>query len=266
MRLTLWNLLIQASLWEIAKMSPNSLLSKFVTCFVAGLTCAALLLVLGNSGSISWFPPVIVFSLVGICLLTALAFPFIWQSKEAKQKINSEKVYGFLYTFIRYCIAFNLASFGWKKLLGLQFVVPEEIAGKPMNQQSGEWLTWYYFGYSFAFGLIVAAIQIIGSYLLLFRRTLLLGAIILFSFMMNLMLINIFYQMNAGALLQSVVLTIGILFLILAEYKSLVVLFFKATSNIPTITYKNLLTKNIVRLSAILLSLLFTLYLKASLL
>lgn len=232
---------------------------------MAGLTFAALLLVLGNSGSISWFPPLVVFSLVGISLLMALTFPFIWQVKEKKQKINSVKVYGFLYAFIRYCIAFNLASFGWKKLFGLQFVVPEEIASKPMNQQSGEWLTWYYYGYSFVFGLIVAIIQIVGSYLLLFRRTLLLGAIILFSFMVNLTLVNIFYQMNAGALLQSVVSTIGILFLILLDYDRLVVFFLKVKSDLPSIALSKPYLKNMLRLSAIILSLLFTIYLKLSL-
>ncbi len=243
-------------------MKSTSLLKKFSTCFIAGLTIIALLLVLGNSGTLSWFPPVIVFSLAGIAFLSSLIFPFIWQRQEKQQKINSEKVYAFIYGIIRYTIAFNLAGFGWKKLLGLQFVVPTEISDKPMNQQSGEWLTWYYFGHSVAFGVILSIIQIVGSYLLLFRRTLLFGATILFAFMLNLALINIFYQMNAGALLQSILLTIGIAFLILLDYDRLVVFFFKAKSNLPTLTLSNL-TKNILRLSAIILSLLFTIYLKS---
>lgn len=243
-------------------MNSTSLLKKLGTCFIAGLTTIALLLVLGNSGTLTWFPPVIVFSLVGISFLSSLIFPFIWQSQEKKQKINSEKVYAGIYAIIRYTLAFNLASFGWKKLLGLQFIVPNEISDKPMNQQTGEWLTWFYFGHSFTFGLIISIIQIGGSYLLLFRRTLLLGATILFAFMLNLTLINIFYQMNAGALLQSVLLTIGIAFLILLDYNRLVVFFLKTKSNLPTLTLSNL-AKNILRLSAIILSLLFTIYLKS---
>ena len=246
-------------------MNSSSISRKLLTCLVAGATLAALLLLLGNSGTNSWFPPVVVFSLVGLSLFIALLFPFIWQFREKKQGMNFIKVYGFLYAFIRYCIAFNLASFGWKKLLGLQFVVPAVIASLPMNQQSGEWLTWYYFGHSFAFGIIIAVIQIVGSYLLLFRRTMLLAAIILFSFMLNLTLINIFYNMNAGALLQSMVVTVGILFLILLEYERLVEFFLKAKSYLPLIVPATPLLKNIVRFSAIILSLLFTIYLKASL-
>jgi hypothetical protein len=245
-------------------MGANSLLFKIGTCFIAGITFAALLLLLGNSGTVSWFPPVVVFSLVGISLLIAVVFPFFWQFKERKQQINSPKIYAFLHGFIRYCIAFNLASFGWKKILGLQFVVPLEIASKPMNVQSGEWLTWYYFGHSQAFGLIIAAIQIIGSCLLLFQRTMLLAAIILFSFMLNLALINIFYGMNAGALLQSVVLTTGILFLLLLDYKRLIDFFLITTTAVPTIAKVNPSVKTMIRLSAILLALLFTIYLKVS--
>lgn len=127
-------------------MKVMPLLKKFITCFVAGLTTIALILMLGNSGTLTWFPPVVVFFLVGIFFIISIVYPFIWQYQEKRQKVNSDKIYGFFYATIRYTVAFNLASFGWKKLFGLQFKVPVEISDMPMNQQSGEWLTWYYFG------------------------------------------------------------------------------------------------------------------------
>jgi hypothetical protein len=241
----------------------TSIAKKIITTVILGLVFSALLLMLGNGGNISWFPPTVVFSLVGITLLSALLFPIIWHYLEQKQKVNSEKIYGFLYSGIRYAVAFNIASFGWKKFYGLQFIVPTEIASLPMNQQSGEWLTWFYFGHSPAFGTIIAIIQIGGGYLLLFRRTMLIGSIILFALLSNLALINVFYQMNAGALLQSVILTIGVLFLILLEYKKLVVFFLKTKSNLPSLNFNSVLAKNMVCLSAIVLSLLFTIYLKS---
>ncbi|MEO8240153.1 MAG: hypothetical protein ABI576_18755 [Flavobacterium sp.] len=240
----------------------NSIWKKISTSLIFGLELSALLLLLGNGGNIPWLPPVLVFSLVGFSLLSGLLFPFLWQYLEKKQKIDSVKIYGFLYGSIRYCIAFSIASFGWKKFYGLQFIVPAEISGMPMNQQTGEWLTWFYFGYSHAFGIIIAVIQIIGGYLLLFRRTLLIGAIILFSLLLNLTLINIFYQMNAGALMQSVLLTIGVLFLILLDYDRLVAFFLKTKSNLPSLNFRSSILKNILRFSAIVLSLLFTIYLK----
>ena len=242
---------------------PNSIGKKIFTTLILALEFSALLLLLGNGGNILWFPPVLVFSLIGISLAAVLFFPLIWYFLEKKQKINSTKIYGFLYSIIRYCIAFNIAAFGWKKFYGLQFIVPTEIANMPMYQQTGEWLTWFYFGYSHTFGIIIAVIQIIGGYLLLFRKTLLIGAIILFSLLFNLTLINIFYQMNAGALLQSVLLTIGVLFLILLDYKKLVVFFLKTKSSLPSLNVRSGILKNILRVSAIVLSLLFTIYLKS---
>ena len=244
-------------------MKDSSILNKFISCFVASLTTIALLLVLGNSGSLTWFPPIVVFSLVGSCFLMAFIYPLIWQYRERKQKINSYKIYSFLNTLIRYTIAFNLATFGWKKIFGLQFIVPISIADKPMNQQTGEWLTWFYFGYSHTFGLLLALIQIVGSYFLLFRKTILIASVCLFTFMLNLTLINFFYHMNAGALTQSVLLTIGLAYLILADYQRLKIFFLKSLPNIPSLTMKNIMTKNLIRLSAIVLSLLFVLYLKS---
>lgn len=241
---------------------PNSIGKKFFTSLILGLEFSALLLLLGNGGNIPWFPPVLVFFLIGISLSGVLFFPLIWYFLERKQKINSTKIYGFLYSSIRYCIAFNIAAFGWKKFYGLQFIVPTEISNMPMNQQTGEWLTWFYFGYSNTFGTIIAVIQIVGGYLLLFRKTLLVGSIILFSLLFNLTLINVFYQMNAGALLQSVLLTIGVLFLILLDYKKLIDFFLKTKSNLPSLNVRSEILKNILRISAIVLSLLFTIYLK----
>jgi len=244
-------------------MKEYSIIKKFISCLVAALTTIASLLVLGNSGNLTWFPPLVVFSLVGLIFLGAIIYPIIWQHQERKQKINSVKIYSFLNTLIRYTIAFNLASFGWKKIFGLQFIVPKSIADKPMNEQSGEWLTWFYFGYSRTFGLVLAFIQIVGSYLLLFRKTFLIAAIALFAFMLNLTLINIFYQMNAGALTQSILLTTGLVYIILADYQRLKTFFLNTSPNFPCLTINNSTLKNSVRLSAIILSLLFVLYLKS---
>jgi hypothetical protein len=244
-------------------MNKPSLLHKTVSCLVAGLTLSALWLSLGNSGTIPWLPPVFIFSLVGLSMISSVTYPFIWQYRESKEPTNSIKTSGFIYSIIRYSVAFNLCRFGWIKLFGLQFIVPESIASQPMNQVSGEWLTWFYFGHSFTFGLIVAIIQIGGAYLLVFRKTVLLGSIVLFSFMLNLTLINIFYQMNLGALLQSIILTFGVLFLMLLDFKKLVDFFLKAKSGLPGINWSNNLTKNLIRLSVIILPLLYTIYLKS---
>lgn len=237
-----------------------SLGQKFATSFITGLTLAALLLVLGNSGTLVWFPPVIVFSLVGLCLLSSIVFPFLWQYRERRQTINPVTTYAFLLALTRYSIAFNVASFGWKKLFGLQFLVPPDVASRPMNQQPGEILTWFYFGYSPTFGTLIALIQIVGAYFLLFRKTFLLSAVVLFTLMLNIALVDIFYQLNAGATTQGIVLTLGLLFLILTEYPRLVAFFLTSEPLMPSVGRLNPLIRNALRLSAVILSLLFVYY------
>lgn len=237
----------------------SSFLRKFFTCFVAGLTAVAWLLMLGNGGNVSWLPPEMVFPLAGIFLLFSIIFPMYWQLREKPDHLeNSGKIYMCIHELIRYCLAFNIASFGWKKIFGLQFIVPKEIASIPMNEQSGEWLTWFYFGHSSAFATIIAMVQLTGALLLLFTRTQLLALFILFAFMMNLTLINIFYQMNAGALLQSVIITLSLLFLLSLNYRKIIEFFFAGRSRHTDSST----VKNIIRVSAIVLSLLFTVYLK----
>lgn len=238
----------------------NPLLKKILYCLVAGLTVAALLLVLGNSGTLLWFPPVLVFSLVGITLLASLVFPFVWHYRESRKPIDSQRIYAILFGIIRYSVAFNIASFGWKKLFGLQFLVPPEVASQPMNRQVGEILTWYYFGYSEAFGTLIAITQIVGSYFLLFRRTFLLSSVALFALMLNIALVDIFYQLNAGATVQGVLLTVGLFFLLMTEYEKLRDVFFKPKAVLSSDLIKNSVLKNAMRLSAIVLSLLFVYY------
>ncbi|WP_198172691.1 hypothetical protein [Hymenobacter ginkgonis] len=229
------------------------------TCLVAGLTCAAFWLLLGNGGGIPWLPPTLVFSLVALSLVAAGGLLAWWQAGEARWPVAA-KVGPWLQEAICYLTAFNIACFGWKKLFGLQFIVPPAIASQPMNQQSGEWLTWYYFGYSPTFGLLLALIQLAGAGLLLFRATRLLGAVILTAFLLNLTLIDICYHLNAGAVVQAVVATLDVLFIMWLHYARLLAIFLP-TAEPETASATRTLPGNLVRISAILLSLLFTFYL-----
>jgi hypothetical protein len=95
---------------------------------------------------------------------------------------------------------------------------------------------------------------------MMFRQTFLLGAIILLTLMLNITLIDIFYQMNAGALSQSVIMTIGIIFLLSIEYDRLINFFFKAHSNLQSINSVKVITKNIIRILAVLMPVLYNIY------
>lgn len=247
-------------------MEMQSLAKKVITCFVAALCVIALLLNMFNTGiDIPGYPLVLTFYISAFLLLAAPIWAIAWHYKQRNNTINSQKLFEVFYNIIRYTLAFNVSFFGWGKLLELQFRVPDSIASQPMNQQSGEWLTWYYFGYSYTFTLILAFVQIAGAILLLFRKTVLFGAIILFALMAHITLINIFYRMNAGALLFSIFTTTGIVYLILLDYQKLVAFLFKSHPKQATLPGGTYIIRRIFWFSAIVLSLLFALYLKSTL-
>ncbi|MFD0751952.1 hypothetical protein ACFQZS_17495 [Mucilaginibacter calamicampi] len=242
-------------------MKDTSLLKKAITSVMVGFIVAAALLVLGHSGAIPWFPPPVVFSLVGLTLLVSIVFPFVWQYKENRQRWNSTRIYVWFYNVIRYGIAFNLSTFAFKKFFGLQLTAAKDISNTPLNMQSGETLTWYYFSYSHTFAFILALLQLGGAILLLFRRTLLLGSVILFSLMLNITLIDIFYHLNLGALFQALIVTAGVLFILLLHYERLLAFFIKPQPDSFSPTEGSVKTKNLIRLSMMAFALLYTYYL-----
>lgn len=226
-------------------MSANTFGKKLLTCFIAGLLLAANFLLVGRDGRPRWIGPEIVFIFAGISLLAGLVFPIFWHIRQNKNW--ALQLFPFLCSLISGLIAFNLSSFGWKKIFHLQFQVPLHIVDEPVGHLSGEWLTWFYFGYAPAFAYLVGGIQILGSLLLLFRKTRLLGVMIILPVILNIMFINIFYQLNPGALLQSVVLVIGVIFLLILDYKRLVETFFHTKESLSETCHLGIGTKNLLR-------------------
>ena len=101
--------------------------------------------------------------------------------------------------WLRYACGWFLYFYGISKLTGHQLVVPAWVAQKPIGSLDGYTLTWYYFGYSHAYKYILGLIQILAASLLLFRKTALLAALLMTPIMANIVLINLFYVIAAGA-------------------------------------------------------------------
>jgi hypothetical protein len=127
------------------------------------------------------------------------------------------------------------------------YIVPYLIYDEKLGNLSGEWLTWHYFGFSYTFGLIVAVAQVGGSILLLFRKTRLLGAILLLPVLLNILFINIFYGLNAGATLQSVVLSLGLIYLFSLDFKRILAFLFDAKDGLKNSNLWGRGVQNLIR-------------------
>lgn len=99
--------------------------------------------------------------------------------------------------FARWLAAVIMIFYGFAKLNGSQFTVLDSEVTKPMGEVSGFWLTWYYFGYSTLYGTIIALVEIGGGLLLVWRRTALIGALVLLPVVGNVILTDIFFLVGA---------------------------------------------------------------------
>src|SRR5947209_5464086 len=111
-----------------------------------------------------------------------------------------------IYIASRSVASFLILFYGFAKLNGSQFTVLASELDKPLGQVSGFWLTWYYFGYSPIYGNIIALVQILGGVLLMFRKTTLLGSCLLLPIITNIILVDIFYRIDWGALLIALII------------------------------------------------------------
>jgi hypothetical protein len=135
---------------------------------------------------------------------------------------------------VRYVTAVILLLYGFAKINGSQFTILDSELDKPMGQVRGFWLTWYYFGFSSFYGTFIAIAEIGGAVLLTFHRTTLLGACILAPVLLNIVLIDLCYGVDAGATSVAILLFAAMIGLIAPQRKQLMTLFWPAKSGAPS--------------------------------
>ena len=184
-------------------------------------------------------------------IAAAFGFSFSWHKRESRRRINSGKLHAWLRGILRFWLAFEISTYGFGKILKTQFADSYVRADIPVGQLSGFQLTWNYFTHSYALAVIIACLQIGGSILLLFRRTTLFGVVILLPVLVNIFLIDLFYHIPGGAFLNSILFTLGLLYLLLLQWPALIGVFWARVTDLPGLRLSGL--KNIFRFLAIVL-------------
>lgn len=107
-----------------------------------------------------------------------------------------------LLVVIRYYLAAIVLSYGFAKVFASQF--PHLMANMDARfiELSPMRVAWAFFGYSKGYQIFLGWGEVIPAALLLFRRTTLIGSILMFTVMLNVFLINIFFdvcvKLNSG--------------------------------------------------------------------
>jgi hypothetical protein len=166
-------------------------------------------------------------------ILLSVVYSIWWHRNEKKEGLNSGLKHAWLRGILRYFLAYDISIYGFGKILKTQFATIYSRNDLPVGSLSGFDLTWNYFGYSHIFAVTLGLIQIGGAILLLFRRTTLLGVCVLLPVMINIVLIDIFYNIAVPALGNALIITICLLYLLLLRWPELKVLFLNYTTSIP---------------------------------
>lgn len=214
---------------------------KFCECVLAAIGILSVLMMpietLPNSFWVKYgqYGQYILPVLGGIALLGGIGYSIVWHRRERAGQIDGGLRHAWLQAIIRYWLAFEISTYGFAKIMKTQFSTPNYRLDMALSDLNGFQLTWYYYSYSYTLAVIIALFQIGGSCLLLFRRTTLLGVMILLPVMVNIMFINIFYNIAAGAFFNSVMFTLGLLLFLFLDIDKLKRAFLDLVDRLPPI-------------------------------
>ena len=120
----------------------------------------------------------------------------VWSAWD-KKRSNYETLYYWLTTIVRYYIAFTLFIFALEKFFKMQF--PDlgfYTLTQPVGDMSPMSLAWAFFGYSYGYNIFMGIAES-AALLLLFRRTMTLGALLTLAALANVIAVNYNYDLHA---------------------------------------------------------------------
>lgn len=98
-------------------------------------------------------------------------------------------------TATRLYLAFIMLTYGWVKLFPLQFPAPgPDRFILPYGDSSPMGLAWTFLGASVGYQMFAGLSELVGGYLLFWRRTATAGALVTFAVMTNVLAINVFHD------------------------------------------------------------------------
>lgn len=107
-------------------------------------------------------------------------------------KLNKQKIIDFGILSLRWYLIFYMINYGWAKLTLNQFGVHDaSILEKPIKDIDSFYVAWHLYGRSTFFNVSTGILEIIGGVLLIFNRTLLIGALLVLSILAQILIIDI---------------------------------------------------------------------------
>jgi len=159
----------------------------------------------------------------------------------------------------RLYVFFFLTVYGIGKIIGAQFYtaarIPEEIAQMPIGLVPDFDLAWVFMGRSYGYMLFIGLAEVIGAFLLLFNKTKLIGTFILIPIMVNVIVFDIFFLDEYGALAGATLYLLMLLTIIVINKEKISKLLIELINvkTTPQISFKEKLIKYSIVIAIIVL-------------
>jgi hypothetical protein len=128
--------------------------------------------------------------------LISLFSAIIWQIAIRKPQNYDKQLYWF-FAFMRFYLAIVLLNYGLAKLFKWQFFLPEpNTLFTPLGQLSKDILYWSTIGSSRGYNIFLGWLELATACLLLFRKTYLLGALFTCGIMLNVLAVNLSFNIS----------------------------------------------------------------------
>jgi len=165
-------------------------------------------------------------------VISAAAVGTLWTILDLRRP-HYISLHGWLRVFARYALAFALFGYAFAKVFPTQFSpLQSQQLAQSYGQSSPMRLLWNFIGFSTTYTVFSGCAELLPAVLLLFRRTALLGSIIAFAVMLNVVMLNFCYDVPVK--LYSLNLLVLAMFLALPEAQKLLHVFVLNRSTAPS--------------------------------
>lgn len=161
----------------------------------------------------------------------ALLVAAVWTLLDRK-RTDYRRAAAYVEVAVRYVLGLVMLSYGFAKLIPTQFTVPSlERLLQPLSDFSPMGLLWTFMGFSQPYTIFAGFSEVLGGTLLFFRRTRMLGAMVVVAVMSNVVMMNFSYDVPVK--LYSMHLLLMALGLLALDARRLTAFFFKNESVPP---------------------------------
>jgi hypothetical protein len=176
---------------------------------------------------------------VAVIAVVSVIAAIAWTVRVRPDADDSRLVAG-LRVYLRFVVADAMLLYGISKVFPIQFgsLGPHALSAT-YGESAPEQLLWTFMAASPAYGFVAGALEMVGGLLLLFRRTTLLGALLLVGVIGNVVLLNFCYQV--GVKLYASHLLVMTLLLVLPDARRLLRLVLAPREQSPVLRYGVLL-------------------------